>query len=307
MAKVRAGLLGVGAQGSLGGVISYRRRGRETIVERMPVAVDRVSYARLHQRMLYQDGVAYWRGLSQTVKADYEKAGRAVGNTGLGMCLSEFLREKAKCVAFWRLNQLSGATAIDEWPGSVNVPLNLPVFEDGVIDRALYFDGIDDRAGEFSTSRGYWDEDWTSEWLLRVVDYTGERELEGRAGGTPWHTYRLGITSGQKVRIWLYGGVWSDWLTGATNVGTGWRHVAFTSRVGVGGRTLSAYLDGELDGQWWSTRTLYHWEWGTRWSWYSTWWFKGWWEYHRVLAFAAGREWAEARVKLLKAYGVPLA
>ncbi len=60
MAKTNTPFLSLGSQGSVGDTLTSQKRGRDTILRRLPVPTDLYSLPQAYQRWLYQDYAYLW-------------------------------------------------------------------------------------------------------------------------------------------------------------------------------------------------------------------------------------------------------
>lgn len=91
MVRVKGPLFSMGASGTLGGAISYRRQLFGAQVERKPRKRDFKSAAQLNHRALFLKGVAYWHSLSAAEKENYKQRGNVLHMTGFNLCVRDYL------------------------------------------------------------------------------------------------------------------------------------------------------------------------------------------------------------------------
>ncbi|MBA7589265.1 hypothetical protein ES708_31346 [subsurface metagenome] len=68
MAKPKSPLLSFGARGTIGGALTFQKRGRTTIVRQKPIPENPRSEAQLAQRQKYKEAVASWHSLTPEQK-----------------------------------------------------------------------------------------------------------------------------------------------------------------------------------------------------------------------------------------------
>lgn len=92
MAKLSKALFSFSARGSLGKILSFRRKGSQTIVSKIPIVPDAKSLAQLSWRHMYQKAVALWHLLSAEEKAEWESNARPRHMTGFAWFMSQCLK-----------------------------------------------------------------------------------------------------------------------------------------------------------------------------------------------------------------------
>lgn len=92
MAKLKNPLLSLGATGGLAKALSFVRRRKQNIVEKMPQPEDAKSLAQLSWRHMYLKAVALWNALSASDKLDWESLARPHHMTGYAYFLSQALK-----------------------------------------------------------------------------------------------------------------------------------------------------------------------------------------------------------------------
>lgn len=92
MTKLRIPLLSFNAVGRLGNVLSFRRSGRDTILERKPEPPDAQSLMQLSWRHMFQKVVALWHALPASEKLQWESDARPHHMTGYAWFVSQALR-----------------------------------------------------------------------------------------------------------------------------------------------------------------------------------------------------------------------
>ncbi len=92
MAKIKNPFLSLGARGTLGKILTIRRRRGQHIAESKPIPTDAKSAAQLIWRHMYQKAVDLWHQLSTEEKAEWEKLARPRHMTGYAWFISQALR-----------------------------------------------------------------------------------------------------------------------------------------------------------------------------------------------------------------------
>ncbi len=68
MAKPKSPLLSLGARGSIGGTLTFQKKGRATIARQKPIPTDPKTDLQLAQRQVYREAVAAWNALTPEEK-----------------------------------------------------------------------------------------------------------------------------------------------------------------------------------------------------------------------------------------------
>ena len=92
MSKLKNPLLSLQASGSVGRVLTFLRRNKVDLVERMPVVPDANSPAQQYHRNMFGLCVDLWHTLSEAEKRAWESAGTARHMTGYAWYISQCLR-----------------------------------------------------------------------------------------------------------------------------------------------------------------------------------------------------------------------
>ena len=91
MVKVTGPLFSLGASGTLGKAISYRRQLFGAQVEKKPQKRDFKSGAQLVRRGLFLNAVGYWNSLSDEEKDEYKSLAAGLPMTGFNLCVRDYL------------------------------------------------------------------------------------------------------------------------------------------------------------------------------------------------------------------------
>lgn len=144
MAKTKTPFFSFGAQGSVGESITAQQRGRETLVRSKPLPTDPYSLPQAYQRWCYQDYAYLWRQKDEATKATYRSVGSRYHLTGFQYWMEFHLKNLPDIVGWWRLDDNLGATTVDSSRNSYTATIFGASPADGLIGRALSFDGIND-------------------------------------------------------------------------------------------------------------------------------------------------------------------
>jgi len=91
MVKVKGPLFSLGAKGSLGRAISYRKQPFGAQVEKKPKKRDLKSASQLSRRGLFLGAVGYWNSLSDEEQAAYRGLAAGLPMTGFNLCVQDYL------------------------------------------------------------------------------------------------------------------------------------------------------------------------------------------------------------------------
>ena len=92
MAKPKSPLFGFNARGSLAKLLTFRKRGRQTIAEAIPTHPDARTPAQLEHRTMFQMCTNLWHTLSETEKRTWESIARPFHMTGYAYYQSQCLK-----------------------------------------------------------------------------------------------------------------------------------------------------------------------------------------------------------------------
>lgn len=144
MAKLKAGLLSLGARGTIGDAVTFQERGQVNFARTKPIPQYRRSLAQNYQRWDYEDAIFFWKSLSDVQKAEYRTLGSKLGLTAFAYVIRLYLRTLPDLAGRWRLDEGSGAVAYDSSKQGNNGAIIGASPDTGVIDGAYRFDGIND-------------------------------------------------------------------------------------------------------------------------------------------------------------------
>lgn len=204
MAELQIPLLSLGAEGPLGNVVSFDKRLGQNRVRTKPIPTDPKSLAQMYQRWEYQDYIALWHDLSVADKQTWESKARRYHITGFAYWMRSNLRNRTDIRGLWHMDYITAATVKDFSPYGNHAAVLGPSLTDGIIDGALYFDGIDDRlnAGTDPSLR-FTSEDF-SVWCIFRLDEIDKRQIICFKV-TQWTAgWKIEITPGNGVKFDTY-------------------------------------------------------------------------------------------------------
>lgn len=144
MSKSKAPCLSLGASGTIGQAISFKKTRGVDIAESKPIPFDRRTLSQRYQRWLYQDYIELWMTLPAAEKQAWLSAASRYHRTGVSHFLSHYLTHLPDIAAWWKFDWHSGAIAPDSSrnanTGTVIGALRAP----GLLDGAYSFDGVND-------------------------------------------------------------------------------------------------------------------------------------------------------------------
>ncbi|GAI07170.1 unnamed protein product, partial [marine sediment metagenome] len=92
MAKLKTPLLSFNARGTLAKILSFRLKGKQTIIEKKPILKDAKSFSQLSWRHMYQKATALWNALSTDEKKTWEANATPRHMTGYAWFMSQCLK-----------------------------------------------------------------------------------------------------------------------------------------------------------------------------------------------------------------------
>jgi len=98
----------------------------------------------MYQRWLYQDYVAYWHDQSAVTKQLWETNARRYHMTGFAYWMRYHLANLPDIAASYHLDYITNSSVIDFSKNANHGTVYGAIPADGVIDKALFFDGLDD-------------------------------------------------------------------------------------------------------------------------------------------------------------------
>lgn len=116
MVKVRGPLFSMGASGTLGRAISYRRQVFGSQVEKKPQKRDLKSPAQVSRRELFLEAVAHWNSLSDEERAAYRGLAAGLPMTGFNLCVQDYLMGRIEVgvdVQEGGVEKVAAATVLD--------------------------------------------------------------------------------------------------------------------------------------------------------------------------------------------------
>jgi len=144
MAKTNTPFLSLASQGSVGKSITSQKRGRDTILRRLPVPTDPYSLPQAYQRWLYEDYAHLWTLQTAATKQEYATIGSRHHLTGFQYWMKYNLTLLPDIVAYWKLDTQTGAL----YPDSGRLGNHITNYgaspATGRINGALSFDGVND-------------------------------------------------------------------------------------------------------------------------------------------------------------------
>lgn len=145
MAKLKSPLLSLDAAGTVADAITFARRHQTNIVRRKPALPYQRTLPQNYQRWLYQDYIAWWHTLSPSQQSQWKSDASHHNMPGFAYFLKTRLTLRDDIAANWHLDEKAGIIARDVSPNLNHGTIFGASHITGIIDHALFFDGINDR------------------------------------------------------------------------------------------------------------------------------------------------------------------
>jgi len=113
LTKINKPLFSLSAFGTLGKNLVFRRRGKDTVAQRLAHPVDRRSVAQLQWRTMYQKAVALWHLLSPAEKEAWERQATPLHMIGFAYFVSQALKPNPGVYLPLSGGTMSGAVDFD--------------------------------------------------------------------------------------------------------------------------------------------------------------------------------------------------
>lgn len=136
--------MSLGAQGSIGQVVTFRRTRRQAVALELPTHPDARTIDQRYHRWNYQDACFYWHTLSAASKAVYAALASGQNYTGFNVFIADYLATLPDLALLLHLDRVTGGLVIDSSLQGNDGTLFGPTLEPGLIYNCLSFDGIDD-------------------------------------------------------------------------------------------------------------------------------------------------------------------
>lgn len=145
MTKVKNPVYSLGAKGSLGDAISFRKSRSVSIAEKKPKLPYFLTLPVQYQRWLYEDYAYLWTQQSQAIKDFYRASGGRHHLTAFQYWMKYQLTNLPDIAGWWKLDEKTGAIAYDSSRNSNHGAIIGAGPAIGVIDGGYFFDGVNDR------------------------------------------------------------------------------------------------------------------------------------------------------------------
>lgn len=144
MTKVTAPAFSFGAQGSLGGSLTFTRRHGQRIAGRIPTHPDARTLPQVYRRWLFRDAAFYWTSLTPAQRAVWEAAPRPSPMSAWNYFLSTYLKAPIDLVLWLRLDTVSNTVAPDSSGHGNDGAISGPTRVAAVVDHGRLFSGAAD-------------------------------------------------------------------------------------------------------------------------------------------------------------------
>jgi len=246
MAKPKSPLLSLSAYGTLGNALTFQRRGKTVFTREKPTPTDRKSLPQLYQRWLYEDYVAYWNDQTAETKRLWETNARPLHITGFAYWIKYHLTNLPDIAGGWHLDFITGGAVIDFSKNANHGTVYGASITDGRIDKALWFDSVDDYINCGNDPSLNITADLHFTWECFTFSYTQAFDYGTLMGYVVWNwpalwhatwaeyiRFRIKFTSAGAVDITAFDAPRQKWL-----------HIAAT----WDGQYVRVFIDGEQKG-----------------------------------------------------------
>lgn len=240
MAIPKTPFFSLGSKGTVADTLTSQKRGRQTLVRAKPVPTDPRSDPQIWHRHIYLVGCQLWNGLSNAQKQTYRTAGARYHRPGLAQFLYGTLPLLHQLSAYWPLDILLPSTTQDYSGNHNHFTITGASPTDGVFNKALYFDGINDfirtpASPPLNFSTHFTIALWTKDYWSFVKSLDTDRT---------WSVWRHPATD--EIRIYLSLAdptLWDCFLWSSIAITDSlWHFIVITFRSGE----LHIYIDGIL-------------------------------------------------------------
>ena len=145
MTKTKTPFLSLGSRGTVGQALTSQKRGDVTLLREKPIPAYLYTLPQAYQRWLYEDYAYLWTQQSAATRRAYAADGVRFHLTGFQYWMKYQLTNLPDIAGFWKLDRGSIVYALDASRNLNRLTIIGASPADGLIDRALYFDGLNDR------------------------------------------------------------------------------------------------------------------------------------------------------------------
>jgi len=203
MTKLKAPLLSLKAQGSLGDTLTIRNPPKLHIAGLPPTHPDARTLPQLYQRWTFFDAKEYWKSLSPSAKATYRTLGAPNARTAYQECVARYLINPPDHALWLRLDEPTGFLAHDFSGKHNDTQIWQAIPTTGPIDLARSFDAIDDHlTTPHNPTLNLGTGNWTVTCWLAFHDWTGLLE---KWHEPTWHGFiiHVGNIPSPKLRLFI--------------------------------------------------------------------------------------------------------
>lgn len=181
MSKLKSAIFSLGAKGTIADTLTFQKRNQATIVRKKPIPKDPYSLAQAYQRWDYQDGIYYWKSLTLAAQKAYQRAATPFHMIGFAYFMHWYLANLPDLVARWHLDTIIGTQTPDSSKNTNPGTVYGAQLCSGIIDKALYFDQVDDWVKVINHTTLEFTEEITIEFFFSY-DIAARQGLLSRAG-----------------------------------------------------------------------------------------------------------------------------
>ncbi len=245
MAKLKTPLLGFEAHGSIGGSLTYQGRGKTAIVRSKPVLPYFLTLPSQYQRWLYQDYALLWTLQTTATKQIYASTGVRFHLTGFQYWMKYHLKKLPDILGYWRLDDTFGATTPDSSRNGNTATIIGASPIGGVIDKALYFDALNNRLECGNDPSLVVTGDFSLETFIYLYDVLVDYAIADRNAINNFY-WRIDGVGKQNLYVKLNDDSYEQKLSNTELTAGVWHHIVANWHNAT--KTIEFMLDGEPDG-----------------------------------------------------------
>lgn len=256
MAKPKSPLLSLEAHGTIGDTLTFQKRGLAPLVRKKPIPANPKSLPQIYQRWLYEDYAYLWTQQSQANHQLYATAGSRFHLTGYQYWLKFMLTHLPNIAGWWKLDEKSGTITYDSSRNLNHGTIFGASPTTGIVDGALYFDGLNDRVTLPNTPSFHtaFNSSWTLEFtftkhVLGIMAQLFDKPFTSHI--SPWYQFKVFCQANNAILAIIYntaasyylGPVYPTWYATADTP----YHIAVSADIQA--PYLKLYINGKLESQ----------------------------------------------------------
>jgi len=243
MSKTKTPFFSMGAQGSVAGSITAQKLRRDTLIRGKPCPTDPYSLPQAYQRWLYQDYAYLWTKQNEATRRLYATYGTVYHLTAFQYWMKYHLKVMPDIVSWWRLDEGLGAIAYDQATDPHNGVIIGASPAAGVINRARFFDGLNDYVNIDPYPTGLFTA-FTVLFFMNTPGFNGtwRAAIGWRDGIVTSVTQSMCLETGNTIYHWLYNTTGAAVATNAPHAVSTWELHGWT----WDGTTMYAIRNSDL-------------------------------------------------------------